>query len=138
MHYEIFFFSTGMNSFVFDSWLLIQRIVLSIFMLTHGWPKMIKLFAEGPISFPDPLGIGMRYSLILAMLAEVLAPLLIIAGLASRLSSVFVIVTMFVAAFVVHASDPFARKEMALLYLVGFIGVLILGPGRFSLDRALR
>lgn len=132
------FFSTGMNPFVIDSWLLIQRIVLSIFMLTHGWPKMIKLFAEGPISFPDPLGIGMRYSLILAMLAEVLAPLLIIAGLASRLSSVFVIVTMFVAAFVVHASDPFTRKEMALLYLVGFIGIMILGPGRFSIDRLIK
>lgn len=131
-------FSTKMNSFVLDSWLLIQRIVLSIFMLTHGWPKMTKLLAGGPVSFPDPLGLGAGFSLVLAVIAEVAAPLLIILGLASRLSSILVIVTMAVAAFVVHAGDPFARKEMAMLYLVGFIGVLIFGPGKFSLDRVLK
>lgn len=128
-------FSVRYNAIFADVWLLINRIVLSLFMLTHGWPKMMKLLAGGQISFPDPLGVGAAFSLILAVAAEVIAPLMIVFGLATRISSIFILVTMAVAAFVVHAGDPFARKEMALLYLLGYIGVLIFGPGKLSLDR---
>jgi putative oxidoreductase len=43
--------------------------------------------------------------------------------------------TMLVAAFIVHLDDPFKRKELALLYLVGFLIVLLMGPGKYSLDK---
>jgi len=43
--------------------------------------------------------------------------------------------TMIVAAFIVHLDDPFKRKELALLYLVGFLIVLLMGPGKYSLDK---
>jgi putative oxidoreductase len=42
---------------------------------------------------------------------------------------------MLVAAFIVHLDDPFKRKELALLYLVGFLVVLLMGPGKYSLDK---
>jgi putative oxidoreductase len=42
---------------------------------------------------------------------------------------------MLVAAFIVHLDDPFKRKELALLYLVGFLIVLLMGPGKYSLDK---
>jgi putative oxidoreductase len=42
---------------------------------------------------------------------------------------------MFVAAFIVHLSDPFARKEKAILFLIGFIAIMMMGPGKYSIDR---
>jgi putative oxidoreductase len=42
---------------------------------------------------------------------------------------------MLVAAFIVHLDDPFKRKELALLYLVGFLIVLLMGAGKYSLDK---
>ena len=42
--------------------------------------------------------------------------------------------TMLVAAFVAHGSDPLADKEHALLYALAFLAVLLLGPGRWSVD----
>ena len=42
---------------------------------------------------------------------------------------------MFVAAFIVHFDDPFKNKELAILYLVGFLIIFLMGPGKYSIDR---
>ncbi len=131
-------FSWRTNKNLVDLWLLISRVALATFMLTHGYPKFLKLLAGGPYSFADPFGIGVAASLVLAVLSEFIAPLFILFGLFSRLASVPVIFTMFTAAFIFHAADPFARRELALLYLVGFLAILILGPGKYSVDRMMK
>jgi putative oxidoreductase len=38
----------------------------------------------------------------------------------------------------VHAADPFARKELALMYLLAYITILVAGPGKYSVDRYLK
>ncbi len=60
---------------------------------------------------------------------------MIIPGIMMRLATIPVITAMSVAALIVHAGDPFSGREMALLYLTGFLAVLILGPGRYSTDQ---
>jgi putative oxidoreductase len=44
---------------------------------------------------------------------------------------------MGVAAFVVHAEDPFGKMEKALLYLFGYLLLAMTGPGKYSLDHLL-
>jgi putative oxidoreductase len=131
-------FSTRFSDSVIHIWLLFYRIFLSVFMLTHGWPKLMRFFSEAPISFADPLGLGVIPSLLLAVFSEIVCSVLIILGLGTRLASIPLIITMIVAAFVVHGEDPFARKEMALLYLLGYIMLLIMGSGKYSVDRFLK
>lgn len=46
--------------------------------------------------------------------------------------------TMAVAFFVIHGNDPFATKELAFVYLVVFILMYIIGPGKFAVDRWIR
>jgi putative oxidoreductase len=41
---------------------------------------------------------------------------------------------MTVAVFIRHASDPFDVKELALLYGTIAMAIVLIGPGRFSLD----
>ncbi|NNK83560.1 MAG: DoxX family protein [Flavobacteriaceae bacterium] len=114
--------------------LLVLRIGASAMMLTHGIPKIEKLF-NSPIEFPDPLGIGSLFSLVLALLGEVIAPILIIIGLKSRFASIIALITMLVAAFMVHAGDSFGQKEKALLYALCFLVIFLAGPGKFSIDK---
>jgi len=114
--------------------LLILRIGASAMMLTHGIPKIQKLI-DTPIQFPDPLGVGSTISLILTLIGEVVAPILIIIGLKSRHSAIVSLITMLVAAFVVHANDSFAQKEKALLYGLCFLVIFLAGPGKFSIDK---
>ncbi|RFN57651.1 DoxX family protein [Marixanthomonas ophiurae] len=114
--------------------LLFLRLTFSGMMLTHGIPKLLNLI-QGDIQFGDPIGLGPTVSLILAVIGEAICPLLIILGLKTRIAAIPTIITMAVAAFIVHGSDPLGTKEMALLYLFGFTAIALLGSGRFSLDR---
>ena len=115
--------------------LLFLRISVGIFMFTHGWGKMMKLFSDGAVKFADPLGIGAFASLSLVVFAEIFCSFLLIIGLFTRFASIPLMITMFVAAFVIHADDPFSGKEMALLYLVIYLVLFITGAGLFSVDR---
>tara|TARA_B110000003_G_scaffold59917_1_gene60008 strand:- start:793 stop:1167 length:375 start_codon:yes stop_codon:yes gene_type:complete len=114
--------------------LLFTRISFSLMMITHGYPKLIKLFSENP-SFSNPIGIGEIPTLTLAVFTEFIAPIFIIIGYKTKFFSVFPIITMIVAGFIVHFDDPFSRKEKAILYLVGFIIIYLLGPGKYSIDK---
>ncbi len=114
--------------------LLFLRLSFSGMMLTHGIPKLINLI-QGDIAFGDPIGLGPTVSLILAVIGEAICPILIILGIKTRIAAIPTIITMVIAAFVVHGSDPLGTKELALLYLFGFVTIALLGSGRFSLNR---
>jgi len=114
--------------------LLVLRVSTSGLMLTHGIPKLLEVL-EGDLSFGDPIGLGATVSKILAIIGEVVAPLLIIIGYKTRLAAIPALITMFVAAFVVHANDPFGSKEKALLFGFAFLVIALVGAGRYSVDK---
>lgn len=125
---------TGTREGYLDFLVLILRITLAAFMLTHGWPKLTRLFAGGEIQFGDPIGLGPAISLILVVFAEFFCSVLIGIGLGTRLAAIPLIITMAVAAFVAHGSDPFGRKEIALLYLLFYLTLLVIGSRKYSID----
>jgi putative oxidoreductase len=108
-----------------------------VMLVSHGIPKLMG-FSQLMNSFPDPLGIGNSLSLGLAIFAEVLCALLLALGLFTRLTAVPLAFTMVVAGVFVHASDPWKRKELAFIYLFGYIICALLGSGKLSLDFLLR
>ena len=87
------------------------------------------------MSFGDPLGIGSTLSFILVVFAEAICPILIILGLRTRLAAIPVIITMAVAAFIVHGNDPFSSMEKALMYLVGFTAIALMGGGKYTIKQ---
>lgn len=118
---------------------LLLRLVFGLSMiLGHGWPKLMKLTGDGPVSFGDPIGVGPLPSLFLAIFAEVLCAALLVVGWLTRAAAVPLIITMLVAVFIVHVTDPFAKMEMGILYLCAYLVIFILGPGRYSLDAMLK
>ena len=114
--------------------LALLRIVPSAMLLTHGFPKFQDML-NGDLEFADPIGIGQSPSLFLAVIGLFVCPILIIIGFKTRWFAVPPAITLLVAAFVVHSSDPFALKEKALLYVTFFIAIILLGPGKFSIGR---
>lgn len=121
-----------------DTGLLLLRVGAGGLMLGgHGWGKLLS-FSASRNTFPDPLGVGSFASLSLTVLAEVVCAALLIPGVYTRLAALPLVITMMVAGLLVHGSDPFAKKELALVYGVMYLAIACAGPGRFSVDYVLR
>jgi putative oxidoreductase len=58
-------------------------------------------------------------------------------GFATRLAVIPLMITMLTAALYAHADDPFSTKEKPLLFFVVFAFLLVLGSGKYSVDRRL-
>ena len=114
--------------------LLIVRVVFGVMLMNHGIDKWAN-YQELSAVFPDPLGIGSPLSLGLAIFGELACSMAFIIGFLYRLAMIPMIFTMCVAFFIVHADDPFAVKELAFVYVVVFVLMYIVGPGKFAVDR---
>lgn len=113
--------------------ILTVRIIFGILFLLHGWQKL-SMFDTLVTVFPDPLGVGSRISLMLAIFAELFCSVGFILGFLYRLALIPMIFTMSIAFFIIHGSDPLSTKELALVYLVIFVIMFIAGPGKYAID----
>ena len=134
--------------------LLILRLGLGGYMLTHGWGKLQMVMA-GNFEFADPIGLGPIPSLLMVTFAEFFCALFIIFGIGTRLAAVPLVFAMGVAAFIVHGNDPWtmgagrelylageadswASKQPALMFLSAFLALIFTGPGMLSIDAIIK
>jgi putative oxidoreductase len=122
---------------LYDVGLLLLRLVVGGFMMTHGLGKLTMLMGDGPIQFADPFGMGQTTSLALTVFAEVVCSFLIIIGLLTRLAVIPLIIVMAVAFFYIHAADAFGDKELSGIYFTIYVFLAITGSGRFSIDHLI-
>ena len=128
---------TGL-SFIGNAGITLLRIFSGIAMaFGHGASKLPP--GEGLIErtaqmgFPAPALFAWA-----AALSEFGGGILLALGLFTRLSGLFIAITMLVAFVGVHLSDPFAAQEKALLYLFIGLGFMLTGSGDWSLDSYFR
>ncbi|MBW2519236.1 MAG: DoxX family protein [Deltaproteobacteria bacterium] len=137
--FKLFLFSgETISSNLANGCLLIARFGLGGMMaFAHGLGKLPP--SEGFIAAVSALGFPLPVLFAwVAGLSEFVGSLAVSLGIATRLSALMVSVTMLVAAFGRHFSDPFEKKEMALVYLCGFLLCAAVGSGRYSIDYFLR
>lgn len=121
-----------------DIGLLLARLAFGGSMLfNHGLGKLMS-FKGMAATFPDPIGLGSKVTLCVAIFCEVFCAALVVIGLSTRLATLPLIGTMLVAFFIVHAADPWTARELAFMYGVGFAVIFCTGPGAFSADGFLR
>lgn len=129
-----YFTSSQSNAAISDIVILVTRIFIGFAMLSHGFPKLQQLFSGEEIQFYSFLWFSPKSTLILAVFAEFVCSIFIILGLFTRFALFFLIITMVVAGLVVHGADPFAKREMSLLYLSAYLLLFAFGPGKYSVD----
>ena len=117
-----------------DVGLLFLRVSGALFLLgVHGLPKLLDFNAQLQL-IEDPFHLGAHLTLILAIFAEVLCPLLIIAGVLARLACLPILFVLLVALLVVHPQWSVAEGQFGWLLLIIFTSVFIAGPGRLALN----
>ena len=121
-----------------DLGLLVLRLGGGALMVVgHGWGKLMRLL-EGNFAFADPLGLGSTPTFFFAVFAEFFCAVAVAVGFKARWASIPLVVTMLTAALLVHAGDPWGKKEFPLLYAVVFLTVALAGAGRYALDAKLK
>lgn len=121
-----------------DVGLLFLRLA-GVGLATHGYAKVFGggiddvISATKDMGFPLPAIFGWA-----AAVSELLGGALVAVGLFTRPAAVFAAITMFVAAFLRHASDSFKERELALAYLVILLALACMGPGKWSVDGVAR
>lgn len=125
--------STKYSAGAFNAAMLLLRLGSGVLMMNHGYDKLIHFskYKEGFISF---LGMGSTISLAMVVFAEFFCALFIILGLFTRLACVPLVVAMAVALFDAHNAEFFGKGEMAALYLTAYLVLLLVGPGKISVD----
>lgn len=120
-----------------DAGLLFLRLS-GAFMLfhVHGWPKIVH-YSDELTRIEDPFGMGATFSLVMAIFAEVVCPLLIALGLLTRLACLPIIAVLLVAMLVVHTQWSIAEGQFGWLLLSIFGALAFTGPGNWSLAAAL-
>lgn len=121
--------------------ILVLRLVAGTALMFHGWPKIQQATSW---MGPDARVPGVFQAL--SALAEFGGGLCWVLGLLTPLASCLILGNMAVALGMVHlpqghpfvASQPGGPSfESALGYLAIAVALLLIGPGRFSLDAAL-
>ena len=124
-----------------DSGKLLLRVTLGTLILFHGISKVIggAAMIVGLVEkagLPGPLGY-------FVYVGEVLAPLLLIAGLWTRATAALIAINMVVAVYLAHMNQLFTLSKSGgwALELQGFyfftaLAVILLGAGRFSVGGA--
>ncbi|HEX2608251.1 MAG TPA: DoxX family protein [Flavisolibacter sp.] len=131
-------FSTTCSDSAFSLATLLLRVGIgSSIMINHGLDKLIH-FAQKAPKFADPFHIGSTTSLSLVVFAEFFCAAFVIIGLFTRLACIPLVIAMGVALFSAHRGDFYGQGENAGVYLICFLALLIMGPGKASLDRFIK
>ena len=112
--------------------ILALRIVFGVLFFVHGVDKMMN-FQVLSENYPSVLGFGSYMTLMVTIFCEFCCSLFLISGLLVRIMVLPMIAAMAVAFFDVH--DGFLPEgELSLIYLIVFVILYIVGPGKYSLD----
>ncbi|MDB6144469.1 MAG: DoxX family protein [Pseudomonas sp.] len=126
--------------------LTVVRILVGIIFVAHGGQKLFGLFGgyglAGTAQYMESLGLAPGYVMAsLAGGAEFFGGIALIIGLLARPAAVALIFMTLVAIFSVHIHNGLFMAnngfEFALALLGALIAILIEGPGKLSLDRAI-
>ena len=130
------FFSTQCSDGAFNIGVFVLRLFGLLLLLDHGLAK-ITHFSSLEYTFYDFINIGHRWSLVLCIFAEVFCAGLLTLGLFTRFAALVLVINFAVASFMAMKGQPLDHREAPLVFLAVFFALLLMGPGKYSVDGAM-
>lgn len=110
------------------------RVIVSLeLIIVHGLKKAGIGVAEVEL-IPNPLHLPQHLNEYLAIGVNLIAPAFIIIGLLTRLAIIPVLAVILTDFFVLPWNDALLVNDVPFIYSAIFLLILILGPGKYSID----
>jgi putative oxidoreductase len=114
--------------------MLLFRILLSTEMIVvHGFKKL-GIGVSEPENIPNPLHLPVAFNDTFAVLANIFFPFLVLIGFCTRLATLPTLAVTLTGYFILHWNNTPLVKDTPFMYSVAFSLILLLGPGKFSVD----
>ncbi len=116
--------------------LLVLRIFAGVALMVHGWGKIQQPFSwmkgGGQPAFAQAFAAG----------GEFIAGAMLVVGFLTPFAALWAMAVMFGAWWIVHRNDPWINPggksyELASVYFLMALALLLTGPGRHALDYVL-
>jgi putative oxidoreductase len=124
------------NPAAFNFALLVMRVCGGILLAAHGYDKLVH-FQQYSAQFMNFMGIGAKASLSLAIFSEFFCSMFVILGLFTRVAVIPILISLSVVIFKAHNADFFGKADPGSLYFLIFFTILLVGPGKISIDGAV-
>jgi putative oxidoreductase len=122
---------------VFDCGILLLRVAASLeIAIVHGFKKMGVGVSQAE-NIPNPLHLPEVFNNAFAIAANIVFPFFVLIGLFTRLATLPTLAVTLTGYFVVHWNDPLLQKDTPFIYSLIFLVILILGPGKYSIDNTI-
>lgn len=123
-----------------DLGILFVRLSIGLLMLLHGVSKLFN-----GVGFIEQVVVNAGLPSFVAYgvyIGEVVVPILIVLGVATRASALVFALNMIIAVLLVHAGDIFSLSpqggsaiELQALYIFGAIALVFTGGGKYALSK---
>jgi len=128
--------STKYSAGSFNFATLILRLTLGIVMVYYGY-KLMSHFGENKAHGTSILGMSREVSLLLMIFVKLACGLLLVLGLFSRIAALLIFLYMGYALYSQYHLDVFGSGTFAMVFFGGSLVLLLLGPGKYSIDSAM-
>jgi putative oxidoreductase len=124
---------------------VVMRLILGAYLFWRGYTKFNSATIDGVEAFFTAEGVPLAGIAAPAVaVAEIVVGLALILGIGTRIAALVQILILVGALIFVKftpAGEPaehlIARSEIDFVYIAGLLGVMLLGPGQYSVDDAI-
>ena len=114
--------------------LLAFRLLLCYEMIrVHGLKKLTNDGGKAEV-VPNPLGLPPKLNRLIADFSDIIAPVFVALGLATRLTVLPILAVTLTGYFVVHRKDVLSVRDIPYMYSLSYLFIFLVGAGRFSAD----
>ena len=122
------------SDLTFDLAMFFFRIATSLeIIVVHGFKKL-GIGVANAENVPNPLHLPDVFNNAFATAANILFPFLVLIGFCTRFATLPTLAVTLTGYFVVHFHDPLLVRDTPFVYSLMFLLILLMGPGKYSLD----